>query len=118
MAKSILFQKWAKRIVFFIFLIELGSAAYSQKLSFIASVDSSVTNFQMSYNINIVINDGTPDFSVAIYEKEPWNGGRKLFPAETIKTSSYTFRNLKKGKYFVCIKDVTENGVCKWVIIE
>jgi hypothetical protein len=56
-------------------------------------------------------------FTYMLYDKEPWKGGKKL-ESDTKSGTTFSFSNLKSGKYYVCVQNKDKATKCTNVSIK
>jgi hypothetical protein len=88
---------------------------FAQKTDFKIKVETSVINNQNNYSVSIEILQGSPSFSIYLYDKEPLENGKVIAKVENINDYKYTFNNLKAPNYYICIKDKNKSIVGKWI---
>ncbi|MBN1115679.1 MAG: hypothetical protein JXA77_00620 [Bacteroidales bacterium] len=111
-----------KQTVRFIFLciafIALSSSLFSQDglNDFSLEVKGVTSKKAADGEITILVNNSsTAPYIYKIFDKEPWNGGSEQYSSISLYESSYTFSNISKGDYLVCIIDSENNTSCKKV---
>jgi predicted phage tail protein len=67
--------------------------------------------------IQIEVHSSGSNFTYMLYDKEPWNGGKKL-DADTESGETYSFMDLKSGNYYVCVQNKDEVTKCANVSIK
>lgn len=67
--------------------------------------------------IQIEVQSGGSNFIYMLYDKEPWKGGKKLEP-DSKSGRTYSFTNLRSGKYYVCVQNKDEVTKCTNVSIK
>jgi CRISPR/Cas system CSM-associated protein Csm4 (group 5 of RAMP superfamily) len=64
-------------------------------------------------NITIQVISNNSPYTFSLFDKEPWNGGTEILSSSNIYDNSYTFLNISRGKYFVCVIDNEDNTRCQ-----
>jgi hypothetical protein len=111
-----------KHILFLLLLILLSSPAINVNAQnsdiqiAIEIIDASSPQAEDGI-IQIEIKSNGSNFLYMLYDKEPWKGGEKMKPdAEAGK--SYSFTDLRSGKYYVCVQNRDEVTKCTTVSIK
>ncbi len=80
------------------------------KIEIIVDKASSVTAKDGEITINVLNNQSV--FNYSIFDKAPREGGKVIEYAEKLSSTSYTFSNLPRGSYYVCVVDENNNSRC------
>ena len=65
--------------------------------------------------ILVNIDDRESRYTFILYDKDPWQGGKKI--AEGKSSTDYSFTDLSTGNYFVCVQNRDKVTRCKNVKI-
>ena len=66
-------------------------------------------NQDNTINLTITIEDGSPEYTLILYDKAPWNEGQEIDRKENIKENTVTFSSLVNKDYFLLIQDADKN---------
>lgn len=68
-------------------------------------------------NITIKVICNNSPYTFSLFNKEPWNGGKEILSSSNIYENTYTFLNISRGNYFVCVIDSEDNTRCQKVTV-
>jgi hypothetical protein len=89
---------------------------YSQNIQYECKVENSHDASGLVASITVTVTSGTPKFIYYLTTNNPIRG-EILMKSEPTKKSSYTFKGVKPGKYFIKIEDSSGEQAGKTVII-
>lgn len=67
--------------------------------------------------IQIEVQSSGSNFTYMLYDKEPWNGGKKL-ESDKKEGAIYSFTGLRSANYYVCVQNKDEVTKCTTVSIK
>ena len=77
---------------------------YSQNIQFDYKLKYTVHETGVTADITIIVSSGTPDYIFYLTTNHPVKG-ELLMKSDPVKKKSYTFRDVKPGKYFIKVED-------------
>jgi hypothetical protein len=101
----------------FIILGGIGSQLLAMEPNLSITVNVSLVAADKA-TIVVIVDNGTPGYEYALYDKEPWEGGVKITGSKEMSNATYSFIDISKGSYYVCVTDKSGQGACKGVIVE
>ena len=114
-------QYKVKRLLLLLVLILFtgtGFNALAQEADIALSIEVTDASSRQSEDgaIQIEVQGQGSNFTYMLYDKEPWEGGKKLKP-NAKSGDSYSFSDLKSGKYYVCVQNRDDVTKCTHVSI-
>lgn len=109
------------RLLFLLVLILVAGTGFNvqaQDADIVLSIEVTDASSRQSEDgaIQIEVKGQGSDFTYMLYDKEPWKNGKKLKP-DNRSGKSYTFTELKSGKYYVCVQNRDDVIKCTHVSI-
>jgi hypothetical protein len=77
---------------------------YSQNIQFDCTLKYSVQKTGITADLTVTVTSGTPDYTFYLTTNNPVKG-ELLMKSDPVRKKSYTFRNVKPGKYFIKVED-------------
>jgi hypothetical protein len=103
-----------KTIVLLCLSFLLTASLYSQNIQYDYKVTYTHDASGVAADIIVTAKSGEPDFTYCLMTNDPVHG-KILMTSEPTKKTSYTFKGVKPGKYFLKIEDSTGNMAGKTV---
>ena len=104
-----------KRIlVFMLFAIILKASVFSQAIQYEVKVKYKNSPSGVTADITVLVKKGEPPFTYYLLTNDPVHG-KVLMQSEPTRKTSYTFKDVKPGKYFMKIEDNTKNQAGKTI---
>jgi hypothetical protein len=95
-------MKKISALLLFSFL--LSASLFSQAIRYEVKIKYTHAANQTAANITVTVREGEPGFTYFLMTNDPRNG-KVLMQSESSAGKSYTFRDVKPGKYFIKITD-------------
>ena len=108
-----------KNLLFlFLFLLGIGTYSFGQDIDISVEIKQSYTIMSNS-NIKIILNNGTPDFNVYLFDHESplWKREKALKSIKIESSMEGSFENVPMGKYYIVVEDAEKNVALKQVHI-
>jgi hypothetical protein len=67
--------------------------------------------------IEVIIEQGEPEYIYFLYDSEPWQGGNKINESDPTYNNMFVFENLPAGRYFAGAIDNSGKSTFKEVFI-
>ena len=67
--------------------------------------------------IEVIIEQGEPEYIYFLYDKEPWQGGNLVIKSDPTLNNVFVFENLPAGRYFAGAIDNSGKSTFKKVFI-
>ena len=77
---------------------------FSQNIQFDCKLKYTVHETGVTADITVIVSSGTPDYIFRLTTNNPING-ELLMKSGSERKRSYTFRDVKPGKYFIKVED-------------
>lgn len=97
------------------FGICLSGNITAQEVEFSVQVHEALNNQTPDGIITITIQKGMPAYTVYLFDKAPWKGGKQLKKYEQVTTLTIEFGNLLPGDYYIIVEDEDKNPQAKTV---
>lgn len=106
-----------KKLIFsLIVFCAISLSGFSQNIDFVVKIDSIPSIAKV--NITISISKGEPDYVYSIATDAPWKGGTIIKESAIQTEKKYTFENIPYGKYFIMVRDKSnEKASYQYVIV-
>ncbi len=110
-----------KRILFLLVLFLLAGKSFNvqaQNTDISMSIEIIDASSRQAEDgaIQIKVQGTGSNFIYMLYDKEPWKNGKKLKPDEK-SGDTFSFSDLRSGKYYVCVQNTDEVTKCTYVSI-
>jgi hypothetical protein len=94
-------------VVFMLFAFILPAYMFSQAIQYEFKVNYKNSPSDVTADITITVKKGESPFTYYLMTNDPVHG-KVLMQSEPTRKSSYTFKDVKPGKYFMKIEDSTK----------
>lgn len=87
----------------------------AQEVEFSIQVHEALNNQTPDGTITINIQKGMPAYTVYLFDKAPWKGGKQLKKYEQVTAGTIEIGNLLPGDYYIIVEDKDKNPQAKAV---
>jgi hypothetical protein len=92
-----------KKLLLFFALIFIGRFADCQEPDFSVKIDTIKNTNSVSFKITVNVTNASGQIGYALFDKDPFDGAIPL-ERKIVEATAYTFKEVKKGKYFIAVK--------------
>jgi len=118
---GLILQGMNKILAFVAMLLLTGLSGLSVLKAQDTGITVNITNATAADNadgkVEITIDEGTPSFTVYLFDKAPWKGGRELRRQENVSNRYVSFDKLLSGSYYVIVEDTDKNPSAMAVMV-
>lgn len=110
-----------KILAFVAMLLLTGLSGLSVLKAQDTGITVNITNATAADNadgkLEITIDEGTPSFTVYLFDKAPWKGGSELRRQENVNSRYVSFDKLLPGSYYIIVEDIDKNPTARAVVV-
>ncbi|MBN2482278.1 MAG: hypothetical protein JXB19_11080 [Bacteroidales bacterium] len=81
----------------------------AQEVEFSVEVTAALNGQSPDGAIAVIIQTGTPAYTVHLFDKAPWKGGTQLEKFEQVAAGTIVFKDLPPGDYYIIVEDSNKN---------
>ncbi|MBN1158304.1 MAG: hypothetical protein JXA61_02895 [Bacteroidales bacterium] len=89
----------------------------AQEVAFSVEVTAAANGQAADGTISVDIQTGRPAFTVYLFDKAPWKGGRQLQKHEKADAGTIIFSELMPGDYYIIVEDKDKNPAARAVYL-
>lgn len=102
-------------IIVIMLAICLSGNVRAQEIDFSVQVVSAQNEHATNGKIVITMTKGNPPYTVYLFDRAPWKGGKELRKSEDAMDETIELDNLLSGDYYIIVEDGDRNPQAKAV---